>query len=104
MELLSHSNPTLRILEIGAGTGSITATILKHLKSPYGERMYSKYTYTDISAGFFVAAKQRFKDYVEIEYATLDISKDPIEQGFKEQSFDLIVAANVCVSSFFWLF
>jgi acyl transferase domain-containing protein len=101
MHLLSHSKPTLRILEIGAGTGSITATILQDLTSSYGERMYSTYTYTDISAGFFVAAKERFKAYAGVEYATLDISKDPIEQGFEAQSFDLIVAANVRRPSLF---
>jgi SAM-dependent methyltransferase len=99
MELLGHANPTLRILEIGAGTGSITESILKHLKSAFGERMYSKYVYTDISAGFFIQAKERFKEYVEIDYRTLDVTLDPVEQGFEEGAFDLIVAANVSVNS-----
>jgi len=45
--------------------------------------MYSKYTYLDISAGFSVYAKERFKEYSEIEYVILDISKDPVEQGFE---------------------
>ncbi|KAL7914426.1 hypothetical protein GGI35DRAFT_490696 [Trichoderma velutinum] len=95
MELLSHSNPALRILEIGAGTGSLTSTILRHLKTPFGEKMFSKYIYTDISAGFFIQAKERFQDYVGIEYKTLDITQDPAAQGFEEGSFDLVVAANV---------
>lgn len=97
-KLLSHSKPNLRILEIGAGTGSITATILKHLQSQYGERMYSKYTYTDISAGFFVAAKERFREYSEVDYAVLDITQDPVGQGFSEGSYDLVVAANVRIT------
>ncbi|KAL6808135.1 hypothetical protein V8C40DRAFT_278958 [Trichoderma camerunense] len=95
MELLSHSNPALRILEIGAGTGSLTSTILRHLKTPFGEKMFSKYMYTDISAGFFIQAKERFQDYAGIEYKTLDITQDPAAQGFEEGSFDLVVAANV---------
>jgi malonyl CoA-acyl carrier protein transacylase len=94
-ELLSHNKPKLKILEVGAGTGSLSAIILNSLQSKFGERMYSEYTYTDISAGFHIAAKKRFKDYSGIEYAVLDIGKDPIEQGFQEGSYDIIVAANV---------
>jgi SAM-dependent methyltransferase len=52
-------------------------------------------SYTDISSGFFPAAKERFKDFSHIEFATLDITKDPIAQGFLEEGFDLIIAANV---------
>lgn len=95
--LLGHSNPTVRILEIGAGTGGMTAVILKSLQSRLGDRMYSTYAYTDISPGFFVAAKDRFKDYRNIQFQVLDISKDPLEQGFQPESYDLIVAANVCL-------
>jgi hypothetical protein len=94
-QLLAHSKPNLKILEIGAGTGGTTSTILPHLQSSYGERLYGSYTYTDISAGFFVGAKERFKDVQSLEFAVLDISKDPIEQGFEAESFDLIVACNV---------
>lgn len=94
-QLLGHAKPTLKILEIGAGTGGTTAAALNDLVTPSGERLYSEYCYTDISAGFFVAAKERFKEFQNIEYAILDISKDPIEQGFEAESFDLIMAANV---------
>ncbi len=94
-QLLSHAKPNLRILEIGAGTGGTTASVLCDLVLPSGDRMYSEYSYTDISAGFFIAAKERFKDFQNIHYAVLDISKDPIEQGFEAESYDLILASNV---------
>lgn len=95
LQLLGHNKPTLRVLEIGAGTGGTTGTILGGLQSRFGERLYSKYTYTDISPGFFSAAQQRFRDNEGIEYKVLDISKDPVAQGFEEGSYDLILAANV---------
>lgn len=98
LELLAHRNPTLRILEIGAGTGGTTNTLLPFLKSSYGERTYLSYTYTDISSGFFIQARERFKEYANMEYAILDISKDPMEQGFEPESFDLIIATNVSFS------
>lgn len=95
MQLLGHAKPQLRILEIGAGTGGLTAKFLEQLISDFGERLYLKYTYTDISSGFFVQAKERFKDYDGIEYKALDISKDPVEQGFNAGEYDLIIASNV---------
>ena len=92
---IGYKNPRLSVLEIGAGTGGTSAKILKALTSWSGERLYSKYTYTDISPGFMTAAKERFHQYQNIEYKVLDISKDPCEQGFELGTYDLIIAANV---------
>ncbi|KGO55930.1 Acyl transferase/acyl hydrolase/lysophospholipase [Penicillium expansum] len=93
-EHLAHSKPNLRVLEIGAGLGGSTANALRLLTSG-GRTLYSSYTFTDISSGFFVAAKDRFSSYPNIEYATLDISKDCSEQGFDGRTYDLILATNV---------
>ncbi|KAM0206098.1 hypothetical protein ACHAPQ_011622 [Fusarium lateritium] len=94
LTMLGHKKPAMRVLEIGAGTGGTTATILPALRSDQGERMYSTYVYSDISAGFFMGAKERFRDFQAIEYSVLDITQDPISQGFEEGSFDLIVSSN----------
>lgn len=81
----------LRIIEIGAGTGSATASVLPEL--PDGR---FEYVYTDISAGFFAEAESRFGDGGGcIEYRPLDIEKDPVEQGFDAHAYDLIIASNV---------
>ncbi|KAL3417435.1 polyketide synthase [Phlyctema vagabunda] len=90
-----HLNPTMKILEIGAGTGGTTLIALQALMSINGERMYSSYTYTDISSGFFGTAKERFAEYPGIEFKVLDASKDPSEQGFQFGTYDLIIASNV---------
>lgn len=92
---MGHKNPRLRILEIGAGTGGTSIKILEALKSSFGERSYSQYTYTDVSPGFMNAAKERFKHYDNIDYRVLDITKDPVDQGFDLGCYDLIVGANV---------
>ncbi|RAH79597.1 putative polyketide synthase [Aspergillus japonicus CBS 114.51] len=65
------------------------------LRSSFGERLYSTYTCTDISPGFFTAAKERFAEYQGIEYVVLDISQDPVQQGLEPGSYDLIIASNV---------
>ncbi|OTA94899.1 hypothetical protein M434DRAFT_70407 [Hypoxylon sp. CO27-5] len=90
LRLLSHRTPHLRILEIGAGTGATTNVVLRDVGT------YYSYVYTDVSAGFFPAAQDRFGHaHPRMRFQTLDISSDPLEQGFKPGSFDLIVAANV---------
>ncbi|KAI9150039.1 LOW QUALITY PROTEIN: Highly reducing polyketide synthase lcsB [Paramyrothecium foliicola] len=95
---LGHTNPRLRVLEVGAGTGGTTSKVLEALTTQYGERLYSTYTYTDISAGFMAAAKERFATFTGIQYSTFDISKDPTEQGFSEGSYDLIIGYNVNIT------
>ncbi|PIA96147.1 Nonribosomal peptide synthetase 14 [Cercospora beticola] len=94
-KLLGNTRPQIEILEVGAGTGGLTAKVLEGLRSDFGERMYLNYTFTDISAGFFVQAQERFKGWQNIEYKVLDISKDPLAQGFKAGQYDLIIASNV---------
>ncbi|KAJ5645285.1 hypothetical protein N7507_011296 [Penicillium longicatenatum] len=93
--VLGNAKPTLRVLEIGAGTGGTTALALPGLTQSDGPRLYSRYCYTDISAGFFPAARERFRQYHAIDFAVLDISKDPLEQGFEDEQFDLVIASNV---------
>ena len=81
----------LRVIEVGAGTGSATASVLPEL--PDGQ---FDYVYTDISAGFFAEAEARFGDGGGcIEYRPLDIEKDPIDQGFDSHGYDLLIASNV---------
>ncbi|KAG9495698.1 hypothetical protein J7337_012254 [Fusarium musae] len=95
LRILSHTRPTLRILEVGAGTGGTTETILRGLAQVHGLPAYSVYTFTDVSAGFFPAAKDRFSDASNMDFKVLDVSRNPLEQGFPGGTYDLIVAANV---------
>ena len=80
----------LRVLEIGAGTGSTTQSILNRL--PAGR---ARYVFTDIAASFLPAARRRFADTPQMDFKMLDIERSPAEQGFADQQFDVIVAANV---------
>ncbi|MUL39086.1 type I polyketide synthase [Gloeocapsopsis dulcis] len=80
----------LRILEIGAGTGTGTAELLPILSS---EKV--NYTFTDVGGFFLNAAKNKFSDYPFVEYKLLDIERSPQEQGYTRHSFDVIVAFQV---------
>ena len=82
---------TLRVLEVGAGTGGTTGYVLPILPADR-----TRYVYTDMSAGFFDAAEQRLgQDYPFVEYRVLNIERDPVEQGFGAHGYDLILASNV---------
>ena len=81
----------LRIIEVGAGTGATTEIVFAELSGTCLE-----YTFTDISAGFFSEAEQRFAgNGLNIDYRALDIETDPTSQGFVARSYDLVIAANV---------
>ena len=91
----SDQKPNLRILEVGAVTGGSTELILRGMQ-PIGQySRYSRYTFTDISAGFFSAARERFATAPNMDSMVFDISQDPLEQNFVPDSYDLIIAANV---------
>src|SRR5690606_18710190 len=80
----------IRIREVGAGTGSATSAVLNALQ---GCRV--EYTVTDVSPLFMHRARERFAAYQYVRFATLDITRDPLAQGFAAGSFDLVIGANV---------
>jgi acyl transferase domain-containing protein/SAM-dependent methyltransferase len=80
----------LRILEVGGGTGSTTATILPLLDSEQ-----SNYVFTDVSELFLTRARQKFSLFPFVRFALFDLEKAPGTQGFTLGSFDIIVGANV---------
>ena len=88
---LAHQKPNMRILEIGAGTGATTASVLLALGQDFAQ-----YDFTDISIAFFDRAKQEQALWAEkMRYCKLDIEQDPVAQGFELETYDLIIAANV---------
>ncbi|MEO0946631.1 MAG: MupA/Atu3671 family FMN-dependent luciferase-like monooxygenase [Cyanobacteria bacterium J06641_5] len=80
----------LRILEIGAGTGGTTTSILPLLP---GDR--TEYAFTDVSYLFVAEAEQKFSNYPFLSCQVLDIEQDPQAQGFATFHYDIILAANV---------
>ena len=92
------SQPTLRVLEIGAGTGSATEILLKLL----GERdllpRLERYVVTEPNA-YFRRCNQRklAAQYpnLPLEWTTVDLDLPWSEQGIAPGEFDLVYAVNV---------
>ncbi|KAK3332997.1 putative hybrid PKS/NRPS enzyme [Cercophora scortea] len=88
---ISHKYPRMNILEIGAGTGGTTRKVLDVIGNTY-----SSYTYTDISTGFFEKAAEKFSDHRDkINFKILNVENSPVETGYEEHAYDLVVASNV---------
>ncbi|MBO0881199.1 MAG: class I SAM-dependent methyltransferase, partial [Mycobacterium sp.] len=67
---------TLRILEVGAGTGGLTASLLPVLPPQRCE-----YLFTDVSTAFLATARERFRDYDFVDYRVLDLEHElPAEE------------------------
>ncbi|KAL7629617.1 hypothetical protein AAE478_001139 [Parahypoxylon ruwenzoriense] len=99
MDLLAHKDSDIRILEVGAGTGSTTSFVLDAL-SQQGSRTgssprFSQYDFTDISPSFFAKAQERYARHLNrMRFKTLDLERDPLEQGFEANSYDVVIAAS----------
>lgn len=81
----------VRILEVGAGTGSLTNEVLKVLPPDRAE-----YVFSDNGPLFLQGAKDKFaEDYHFVDYSLFDCEKDPVDQGLEAHSFDIVLASNV---------
>jgi acyl transferase domain-containing protein/NADPH:quinone reductase-like Zn-dependent oxidoreductase/ubiquinone/menaquinone biosynthesis C-methylase UbiE len=95
-ELYAVKNPGANVLEIGGGTGGATAAVLRGFAARGGgaETVVGRYSFTDISPGFFEAASEKFASWSSVmDFKKLDIEDDPLTQSFTPASYNLIVAA-----------
>jgi hypothetical protein len=71
----------LRILEVGAGTGTSTSFILPALRELSKLGISVTYTFTDVSKAFLAEGRKKFSDFDFVEYKVFDLGKDPDYQG-----------------------
>lgn len=94
VELCSFKSPSMKIIEIGAGTGGQTMRLLQTMGRD-GVNKWAHYDYTDISPSFFSHARDKFHAYLDsMRFRVCDISQDPIKQGF-DSDYDLVIASHV---------
>ena len=94
----SHKFPRALFLEVGAGTGACTQSVLEALGRPSESQhpRFASYDFTDVSSGFFEGARERFADWGDlIRYKRFDADANPDEQGIEHGSYDVIIASHV---------
>lgn len=89
--LADYRPEKLRILELGAGTGATTHSILKETECIRDK----EYVFTDLSQYFLGQAKNTFSDYDFIKYELFDIDKDFVQQNTPAESYDAVIAIGV---------
>ena len=83
---------TIRILEIGAGTGGTTAKLLPLLSGLPVE----EYCYTDVSKAFLMYAEKHFKPQLPaLTTAIFDVSRPLAGQSVAPDRYDFVIATNV---------
>jgi acyl carrier protein/SAM-dependent methyltransferase len=86
------SQAPVRILEVGAGTGSTSAFVLEALSGVGPVEFF----FTDVSLGFVNSARKEFGSrYPFATFQVLDVEKRPEAQGLMPGSFDLVLGTNV---------
>lgn len=81
----------IRVLEVGAGTGSLTKEIL-----PVFPADRTEYVFTDNGPMFLQTAKDKFgEEYPFVDYTLFDCERDPVDQGIDLHNFDIVLASNV---------
>lgn len=78
----------IRILEIGAGTGTTSEILLSSMEN-------IEYTFTDKTGYFITNAQNKLKDYKNVIFKLLDIDIDYRAQGFYPNTYDIIIAVGV---------
>lgn len=93
--IFSKENSTsLKILEIGAGTGATTDIVLEQMhKMSWNNKR--EYMFTDVSTLFLQNAKERYRNFEGMQFQTINIDKDFKAQGLESESTNIIISVGV---------
>jgi SAM-dependent methyltransferase len=80
----------LRLIEVGAGTGGTTSSLLPLLPADR-----SLFLFTDVSKFFTDLGRRKYADLGFVAARELDLEREPDEQGYPAGGFDWLIAAHV---------
>ncbi|KAL8953176.1 MAG: hypothetical protein Q9222_000949 [Ikaeria aurantiellina] len=96
LHYLSFKNPQMRILGIGAHTSYITFSVLASLGWSKESARFNHYDIANTLAGVSDHAESIAQNWEHLVASRrLDISGDPMAQGFDTDSYDLIIISSV---------
>ena len=82
----------LRIVEVGGGGATLTLAVLQRLHGSSVE-----FCFTDVGESVVLEAEQKAKKlgFDGLQFAVLDISRDPVAQEFEAGSYDIVLGLDV---------
>ncbi|MCB2360149.1 SDR family NAD(P)-dependent oxidoreductase [Clostridium estertheticum] len=93
-EIKKNPSGSIRIIEIGAGTGGTSIKVFERLKK-YGNYI-KEYCYTDISKAFIMHAEKEFlSENPYLTFKIFNVENTPASQDVELAQYDLVIAANV---------
>lgn len=94
-ERLKHDpEASIRIMEIGAGTGGTSAGIFQKLQAY--QNHIKEYCYTDLSKAFLLHAEKEYgAENPYLTYQLFDVEKPIDQQEIEAGGYDVVIAANV---------
>ncbi|KAJ5901470.1 hypothetical protein N7495_001998 [Penicillium taxi] len=96
LDLLSHSHPRMKILEVGGGFGTVTKVLINALRGDESDWRFECLDYTDVSPENVAEAKTKLSPATErVRFKILNIEKDPETQDFDCGTYDMVVASLV---------
>lgn len=98
LDLAAHQNPSLKIIEVGAGQGAMTnlvLSVLDQLEERGGGNLLDEYIYADSSDLNIEKARERFKSHQHrITYKKFDLKLEAPAQAFQSAGFDLVLVGG----------
>ncbi|KAG6359882.1 hypothetical protein INS49_010935 [Diaporthe citri] len=95
--VLSHTNPQLRILEIGTGADTTTRVLMENLRPGKGRQLFSKYTYAAKSLPAFERATKALEGVDGLEIGTLESGEHSLQM--ESSSYDVIISTDALLLS-----
>ena len=97
LDLAAFKNPELHILETRGGNGSLTTSLLKVISSGKDSMpRLKRHTFTDSTSARFKQVKADLTEWAGyIDFKVLDLQDDLSKQGYKDHSFDIIIAHTI---------
>lgn len=94
LDLLAFKQPHMKILEIGAGAETgVSLSLIEAIDHPEG-LLLDRYSYTDVNSEALDRGKASLQKWIDrVDFKTLDITKDPTQQGF-QASYDLVIVSD----------
>ena len=102
LDLMAHKYPSMAILEIGNGIGTIAysalSTLILHGNQEVGAQRFARYDHTDTTALYFPKVQEDLKDHVNrLSLRVLDFECEPQQQGFDTAGYDLVIASDLAL-------
>ncbi len=88
----------IRILEVGAGMDGTIASLVPHLdagRTEYHLADISRGVFSDMAGAATQRMRERFATLPFLSFHKLDLERDPVEQGFAANSYDIVIAPNI---------